>query len=118
MELRVVRVTDRFDDASAFYADVLGWPVTRQWDDHGRGRIFGYGDVGRIELLEAASGASVADVAGVEVSVEVDDVQALFDAVSAAGSEPAAPPKDQPWGHRSFGVRDPAGLHLTFFQCI
>ena len=118
MELRVVRLTDRFDDACAFYADVLRWPVTTQWDDHGRGRIFGYGDVGRVELIETTAGTDATPVAGVEVSVQVDDVQALFDSLSASGALPIASPEDQPWGHRSFAVDDPAGLRLTFFQCI
>jgi catechol 2,3-dioxygenase-like lactoylglutathione lyase family enzyme len=118
MELRVVRNTDRFDDACAFYSDVLGWPVTTQWGDHGRGRIFGYGDVGRIELIETPAGTASVPVSGVEVSVEVDDIQALYDSVSASGHRPLGAPADQPWGHRSFTVHDPAGLSVTFFQCI
>src|SRR5687768_5387610 len=112
MELRLVRVTDRFDDGCAFYGDVLGWPVTRQWDDHGRGRIFGYGDAARVELIEGEP----TDVQGVFVSVEVDDVAALHRRLEDAGHRPDGDPADQPWGHRSFPVTDPTGLRLVFFQ--
>jgi uncharacterized glyoxalase superfamily protein PhnB len=118
MELRVVRTTDRFDDVCAFYGDVLGWPVTKEWDDHGRGRIFGYGDAARVELLEADDGTEVDAPRGIFLSVEVDDVQALHDRLLAAGAEPHGELTDQPWGHRSFPVTDPAGLVIVFFQCI
>jgi catechol 2,3-dioxygenase-like lactoylglutathione lyase family enzyme len=118
MEMRVVRHTDRFDEACAFYADVLGWPLTRQWDDHGRGRIFGYGDVGRVELLESTPGTPAEPASGVFVSVEVDDVAELRETISASGLATASSLTDHAWGHRSFGLVDPAGLRLVFFQCI
>ena len=111
MELRVVRVTDRFDDACAFYGDVLGWPATREWEG---GRIYGYGDVGRIELMRG----DPSPVEGVFLSVEVDDVAATFERVTAAGVDVAEAMSDKPWGHRSFGVIEPSGVKVVFFQCI
>lgn len=117
MELRVVRVTDRFDDACHLYGDLLGWPVTREWDEHGRGRIFGQG-TGRIELIEASAGDTVEPVAGVFVSVEHDDVVTLHDRLVAAGIPVTQALADQPWGHRSFGILDPSGLTVVFFQWI
>ena len=113
-----MRVTDRFDDACTFYGSVLGWPVTTQWDEHGRGMIYGYGDAGRIELIEADDGAIIDAPSGVFLSVEVDDVQALHDRLSTTDTPPHADPTDQPWGHRSFAVADPAGLVIVFFQRI
>ncbi len=117
MELRVVRVTDRFDAACRFYGELLGWSVTREWDAGGRGRIFGYG-VARVELMEAADGATVEEVRGTFLSVEHDDVVALHDRLAEAGIEITQPVADQPWGHRSFGVREPSGLSVVFFQWI
>jgi predicted enzyme related to lactoylglutathione lyase len=114
MELRIVRPTDRFDEAAAFYGELLGWPVTRQWDEPERGRIFGYGDTGRVELLEAASTDAVT---GLLVSIEVDDVDAL--AVRLTGRVPITrAPADQPWGHRNFGIIDPTGLPIVFFHVL
>lgn len=44
----------------------------------------------------------------------VDDVDATYDAVVAAGGQPEAPPADAPWGERYFHVRDPDGHELSF----
>jgi len=115
MELRVVRHTTAFDAASSFYGDLLGWPVTRTWDQPTRGRIFGYGDVSRIELLEAGA---VVDVEGVFIAVEHPDVDALADHLADHGIEIFQPVADQPWGHRNVGVVDPTGLRVVFFQWI
>ena len=111
MELRVVRVTDRFDDACAFYGDVLGWPVTREWDG---GRIYGYGDTARVELMRG----DPSNVEGVFLSVEVTDVEATLARVTAAGADVVEPMSDKPWGHRSFAVVDPSGIKVVFFQWI
>jgi predicted enzyme related to lactoylglutathione lyase len=114
MELRIVRVTDRFDDACAFYGEVLGWPVTRAWDEGGRGRVFGYGDVGRVELMEGTP----TPVSGVFVSIETHDVAALRDRLLANDVTIVQPLTDQPWGHRNIGIVDPTGITLVFFQVV
>lgn len=118
MELRILRRTDRFDDACRFWGDLLGWPVTREWpagDGQGQGRIFGYGDVGRVELIETPG---VPPVTGVSLSVEHPDVDGLHAACLARGVEVLSAPADQPWGHHSMAVRDPSGLEVTFYQWI
>ena len=117
VELRVVRVTDNFDDSCHLYGTLLGWPVAKEWTEGGRGRIYGYGDVARIELMEAPpTGDPVETVTGVLVSVQHDDVDALHQRLVAAGVEITQPLANQPWGHRNFGILDPSGLKLVFFQ--
>jgi predicted enzyme related to lactoylglutathione lyase len=117
VELRLVRETDRFDDACRFFGEVLGWPVTHEWDGgpHHRGRIFGFGDSGRIELLEVAPGDS-RPVDGVFCSAECADVSDVHERVVAAGIGIDDPMADRPWGHRSFAVIEPTGMRLVFFQ--
>ncbi|MER6100113.1 VOC family protein [Streptomyces sp. NPDC001728] len=44
-----------------------------------------------------------------ELSVEVDDVDAAYAAVLAAGAEIVHPLTDEPWGVRRFFTRDPDG---------
>jgi catechol 2,3-dioxygenase-like lactoylglutathione lyase family enzyme len=44
-----------------------------------------------------------------DLSVEVEDVDAVYDAVRAAGAEIVHPITDQEWGVRRFFVRDPDG---------
>jgi lactoylglutathione lyase len=114
MELRVVRVTDRFDEACRFYGEVLGWPVTKEWTDGGRGRMFGYGESARIELLEGTP----EPVSGLFVAAEVDDLGETLERLRAAGLTLLQEPAVQPWGHRNLAVIDPTGVKLVLFQVL
>ncbi|MFM2076193.1 MAG: hypothetical protein RJA49_83 [Actinomycetota bacterium] len=119
MEFRIVRHTHRFDDACNFWGELLGFPVAKEWpagDGQGRGRIFGYGDVGRIELIEQDTPART--VEGVFVALEVKSAEVAHDALAAAGIAVTTPLAVQPWGHRNFGVTDPSGLDVTFFEIL
>lgn len=53
---------------------------------------------------EDATAAVTADL-----SVEVEDVDAVHEAMRAAGAEIVHPLADEPWGVRRFFVRDPSG---------
>ncbi|MGP4110270.1 VOC family protein [Streptomyces sp. 4N509B] len=44
-----------------------------------------------------------------DISVEVEDVDAVHEAVLASGAEIVHPLTDEPWGVRRFFVRDPDG---------
>ena len=44
----------------------------------------------------------------------VDDVDAMYRRVKAAGCEPVSEPADAPWGERFFHVHDPDGHELSF----
>lgn len=116
MELRVVRSTDRFDEACRFYGEVLGWPVTKEWTEGGRGRIFGFGESARVELME--TDGEPEPVSGVFVSAEVDDLEAVIARLRDGGVVLVQEPAVQPWGHRNLAVIDPTGLRLVLFQVL
>ena len=85
--------------ARAFYADVLGMEVAM--------------DLGWIVTLRSP-GQPVAQVTlqgegGPHLTIEVDDVDAAYDAARRAGHEIVRPLADEEWGVRRFFVRDPAG---------
>jgi catechol 2,3-dioxygenase-like lactoylglutathione lyase family enzyme len=48
------------------------------------------------------------------VIFHVDDVDALYRQVVAAGLSPRAAPRDAPWGERMFPIDDPDGNDLSF----
>jgi uncharacterized glyoxalase superfamily protein PhnB len=50
--------------------------------------------------------------AGVELVLEVDDVVAERDRVTAAGWPLAEDLQDRPWGMKDFRILDPAGYYL------
>lgn len=44
----------------------------------------------------------------------VEDVDALYQAITWQGLAPANPPRDAPWGERFFHIVDPDGNELSF----
>lgn len=87
-----------------FYAEVLGLqPVM----DHGW--IVTLADPGRpgaqLSIMTHDETAPVIPAA----SIQVDDVDACYEAALKAGAEIVHPPTDEPWGVRRFFMRDPDG---------
>ena len=55
---------------------------------------------------------------GIWLSWEVDDVDAEYERLQAAGVAALEPPQDRPWGERQFVVRDPNGFALNIAKSI
>lgn len=90
--------------AKRFYGDLLGLDVLM---DHGW--IVTYGSDARmsVQISIAAEGGSGTPVP--DISIEVDDVDAVLRRVKKAGFTVEYGPADEPWGVRRFYVRDPFG---------
>lgn len=73
---------------------------------------FGVGD--GYHNLQRSSGSQAAPGEWGRVIFWVDDVDAVYDRVRAAGYRPESAPADAPWGERYFHVRDPDGHELSF----
>jgi len=52
------------------------------------------------------------------IEFSVDDVDARYQRLVAAGVTIAKPPTTQPWGRRSVWIRDPDGNIVNFYQDI
>jgi len=52
------------------------------------------------------------------VTVEVDDVNRVFERLQAAGTPLLATPRDEPWGQRHFFAIDPAGFLIDVVMPI
>ena len=118
-EIRVLIGTTDFDGATAFYHDLLGFPVWEHWGGpDGRGTLFRCASAGVIEIFEDSPHHPAEAPRGVKVAVEVDDVDALYESVRQAGAEVVDPIGDRPWGHRNFEIHDPSGLPLVFFSAL
>jgi PhnB protein len=55
---------------------------------------------------------------GMSLYIKVDDVDAYYDRVTAAGITVTQPPADQFWGDRIFTVEHPDGYRFTFWQHV
>jgi catechol 2,3-dioxygenase-like lactoylglutathione lyase family enzyme len=92
-------------EAQAFYGDLLGLEIVM---DHGWIVTFAGDEAAtRPQLSFASEGGSGAPVP--DLSIEVDDVDAVHARAQAAGLEIAYAITDEPWGVRRFFLRDPFG---------
>ncbi len=118
MRLRIELFVDDLDTSIAFYERVLGFELTRRDERYASLRrgtaVLGLGPAATLpehgpgpgftqERLAANRGA------GVEIVLEVEDLEAaLADAAHAV----AEPLQDRPWGLRDFRVSDPDGYYV------
>ena len=97
--------------AKRFYGDVLGLDLLM---DHGWIATYGSDARMTVQVSFAAEGGSGTPVP--DLSIEVDDLDAVFEAMRAAGFAIAYGPADEPWGVRRFFFRDPDGLPLELYE--
>lgn len=98
--------------ARAFYEDVLGLVIVM---DHGWIVTFGTEPTEtRPQVSMAREGGSGTPVPA--ISVEVDDVDAVYERARDGGFEVVYGMAEEPWGVRRFFVRDPVGTIVNVLQ--
>ncbi len=100
--------------AKRFYRDVFGLPLTFEDENSA---VFDFGNT-IINLLKAAAARELIEPAAVarreagvrlQLTIEVDDVDAMCAELAARGVELLNGPMDRPWGVRTASFRDPGG---------
>ena len=115
---------DSVDQARAFYVDQLGF-------GHMMGML---GKDGHLDFCTVTrSGAKVmlmrsqqsteststtSSKRPVEIYLEVSDVDAYHEQLTAKGIKVTSPLTDQWWGDRTFTVMDPFGYQIWFYQTV
>ena len=102
------------DASKRFYRDVFGMAVHFEDD---ASAVFKFGDVlvnllrvtDAHELVAPASIASPDAGSRMQLTIEVDDVDATCAMLQGKGVELLNGPMDRPWGIRTAAFRDPAG---------
>lgn len=98
--------------AKSFYCDILGLELVM---DHGWIVTFAATEADQTPQISVASeGGSATPVP--DISVEVDDLDAVLQRVQAAGLSVEYGPQREPWGVRRFYVRDPAGRLVNILE--
>ncbi|XWN34171.1 MAG: VOC family protein [Devosia sp.] len=110
---RIVPNIDAADMAAAktFYGDLLGLKIVM---DHGWILTFAGEGSAAPQISIASEGGSGTPVP--DMSIEVDDVDAVLARAIAAGHVPVYGPADEPWGVRRFYLRDPFGKLLNILS--
>lgn len=121
MRLRLELFVADMDASIAFYTRALGYRVVRRDEGYASLRrgaaVLGLGPAAKLprggggpgftqERLEGDRGA------GVEIVLEVPDLDAAYEQALAAGVEIADPPRRRPWGLRDFRLADPDGYYV------
>jgi catechol 2,3-dioxygenase-like lactoylglutathione lyase family enzyme len=102
------------DETKLFYRDVFGLPVVFEDDDSA---VFGFGNTivnllrttAAAELIEPAAVAPPEAGARLQLTIEVDDVDARCAVLAERGVALLNGPFDRPWGVRTASFRDPGG---------
>lgn len=100
--------------AKEFYQEIFGLPV--EFED-GDSAVFNFGniainllkDTAAHELIEPADVARREAGARFQLTIQVDDVDAICAELAARGVELLNGPMDRPWGIRTASFRDPGG---------
>jgi predicted enzyme related to lactoylglutathione lyase len=124
LQLRLVVEAEDYDEAVAFYRDVLGLPEQVAFEGEGDARV-AILDAGRatLEIANPAQKRMIDDVevghqtsARMRVAFEVTDSQGVTDRLVAAGATLVAAPTETPWRSLNARLDAPGGLHITLFQ--
>lgn len=105
--------TDAPGQVKDFYEGLLGMHLAM---DMGWITTFTAADDPKQQVSFASEGGGGTPVPA--ISVEVDDVTALYQRMVDAGAEITYPLTKEPWGVRRFFVRDPAGTLLNVLEHI
>jgi predicted enzyme related to lactoylglutathione lyase len=123
-QLRLVVTAEDYDEAVAFYRDVLDMGELAVWSSPDGGRVILL-DAGRatLEITDPKNAAFVDQVevgrrvAGhVRVAFEVDDSRAAASNAVEGGAELVAEPVETPWRSLNARLEGPGGLQLTLFE--
>ncbi len=119
----VVLIVSDLDASLQFYTELLGLPLHHRAPndkfaelDTGVTHIALYTREAMSETLGREISAADRDQPGFELGFKVDNVDAVFAEVVAAGIEPAVEPTTKFWGQRTAYVYDPDGHLVEFAQ--
>jgi len=123
-QLRLVVETDDFDQAVAFYRDVLGMTEEFFVESDNDARVMAL-QAGRatLEIVNRAQRRLIdqlevgRDVSrSIRVAFEVTDAHGKTDQLVAAGAKLLAAPTETPWNSLNSRLEGPAGLQITLFE--
>ncbi|QIY89603.1 VOC family protein [Chryseobacterium gallinarum] len=103
--------TQDLSKADYFYHDILGLDILM---DHGWIKTFGNDEETKVQISFAIQGGNDTEVP--EFSIEVDDVDEIYNAMKTAGYEIIYELTNEDWGVRRFFVKDPFGKLINILS--
>lgn len=103
--------TEDIDAAQRFYGEILSLEIVM---DLTFIRTYGNDSTMRAQISFASEGGSGTPVP--DISIEVDDVDAIYGKMQEAGFSVVYGIVDEPWGVRRFYVKDPFGKTVNILS--
>ncbi|WP_345987881.1 VOC family protein [Chryseobacterium sp. Chry.R1] len=97
--------------ADHFYHGILGLEIIM---NHGWIKTFGSNEESKVQISFAMQGGD--DTPVPDLSIEVDDVEAIYKKMKDSGFEITYDLTDEEWGVRRFFVRDPFGKLINILS--
>jgi catechol 2,3-dioxygenase-like lactoylglutathione lyase family enzyme len=126
LQLRVVLQVDDFDDALAFYRDILGLPQDVVYPGEGADGRVALLEAGRatLELVNDAQAKRIDELEvgtsfsppQIRLAFEVSETAAITNDLVAAGARLVAAPTETPWRSLNSRLEGPGDVQLTLFH--
>jgi len=120
MKLNAGIITDKLAETKAFYTETMGFGVTFENEFYlllhtpDRSAEISFllpGHPTQQPLFQPAFQGR-----GVYLTIEVDDVDAWYEALQAKGVDIKIDLRDEPWGDRHFAIQDPNGVGIDIVK--
>ena len=120
MKLNAGIITEKLAATKEFYMDILGFGVT--FENEFYLLMHTPGNTSELSFLlpnhpsqQALFQPAFAGL-GVYLTIEVDDVDALYEEMQKKNVEIMIAIRDEPWGDRHFAIRDPNGVGIDLVR--
>lgn len=120
MKLNAGIVTTKIEESKKFYSDVLGFGVTFENEfyllmhtpDHSEELSFlAANHPSQNSIFHTPYGGQ-----GVFLTIELDDVDSIYESVKGKDVKILVDIKDEPWGDRHFTIQDPNGVNIDIVR--
>jgi catechol 2,3-dioxygenase-like lactoylglutathione lyase family enzyme len=120
MTLNAGIITDKIEQTKQFYRDILGFGVS--FENEFYLLMHTPGKEAEISFLQPNHPSqqplfqSPFTGSGVYLTIEVEDVDQLYEIIQRKGAEIVIDIRDEPWGDRHFAIRDPNGVGIDIVR--
>lgn len=120
MKLNAGIITSKIAETKAFYTEVLGFGVTFENEFYLLLHTPGHSSELSFLLPDHPSQQALFHRPfagqGVYLTIEVDDVDALYEEIQNKGVPIKIAIRDEPWGDRHFAIQDPNGIGIDLVK--
>ncbi len=120
MKLNAGIITDKIQESKQFYSEVLGFGITFENDFfllmHTPDKAFEVSFLLPNHPSQKPLFQPAFEGKGIYLTIEVDNVDDLYDKIKAKGVEIDIDIRDEPWGDRHFAIKDPSGVGVDLVR--